>query len=140
MLNYYLNGRAVSSGPLKKADDFGIEWLRDTGTASGAESITDLASALKFWSHHMPQREMQNCRTPATDGSLCVMRADVLCYACGERGHYRDKCPKKAGQGAEEGPPPRRPHASYPFVQPTQGAALHTLQQQSSMLMAALEE
>ena len=90
---------------LKKADDFGIEWLRDTLTSSGAEPITDLASALKFWSHRVPRREMQNFRTPATDGSLCAVRADVLCYACGKRGHYQNECPEQAGQAAGERPP-----------------------------------
>ena len=125
---------------LEKADAFGIEWLRDTATSSGAETITDLATALRFWSHRVPRREMLNFRNPATNGSLCAVRADVLCYACGKRGHYRDKCPEQAGPAAGEAPPPRRPHASYPFVQPTQGVALHTLQQQTSMSMAALEE
>ena len=78
---------------LKKADDFSIEWLRDTLTASGDESITDLDSAFKFWSCRVHQREMQNSRTPVTDASLCIVRADVQCFACGKRGHYQNECP-----------------------------------------------
>ncbi|GKF04888.1 putative reverse transcriptase domain-containing protein [Tanacetum coccineum] len=37
----------------------------------------------------------------ATVGTLITMDNDVTCYGCGEKGHYKDKCPKGRNQQNE---------------------------------------
>ncbi|GJW71322.1 reverse transcriptase domain-containing protein [Tanacetum coccineum] len=74
---------------------------------------------IKCQTCHKVDHQTRNCKNkgPATGSSLQPM--SVTCYACGEKGHYRNQCPK-ANKGArgkaymlrdkERSPRPERSH------------------------------
>ena len=101
---------------LEKADVACIEWLRTKATDTVAEHISDLVSALEFWSDRVPKCEMQGFRPAASGGQLNAVR-EVICYACGGRGHYQSQCPKRTEPGVVEVAQPRRPYPNYLCVQ-----------------------
>jgi len=113
-----------------------ILWPEQVLTMPGAESVACLDSAYVHLSQHSP-----GAATAA--GHLhSMVRGPPRCFFCHELGHMQNQCPRRpadntSGSGPLAMASHGRPPAARPF-HPTPVAPLHTLQQQSSDLMADL--
>ncbi|GJS54985.1 putative reverse transcriptase domain-containing protein [Tanacetum coccineum] len=80
--------------------------------AEGRDYVGNLPRCNRCNSHHNGQcpPKCQNCQRTGQQEKDCRVRVpcagvtplqDVTCYGCGEKGHYKDKCPKGRNQQNE---------------------------------------